>query len=165
MYISCRSYVKILSSPTRTTRRPRDALPSQHGLYSVTLQLVSQRRDESPVRSSWHLFCGNKILVSPPQAVSPRCIFLGAPDQELQPGLLPDAVQPLEAELCQFEVWGRSPFMKTPKSGDWSPSQRKNAKVACYPQVAFSCVSSQMGPRNVNWATSYDGTLTPCSNG
>ncbi len=62
------------------------------------------------------LFCQSEILMSPSQAMDPRLEFSEAPKSELQSGLLPDAVRPLEAELCQFEASGKRPSRKVTES-------------------------------------------------
>ena len=59
------------------------------------------------------------------------------PGQEVSIGLLPDAVRPLEAELCRFVVSGSTPLAKTTKPWCGSPFQRKKLKLVCYPQSDF----------------------------
>ena len=151
-------------------------VPYPTSLYLTRLPHGSRSEEEARPISSIQsaLFCRKGLSMPTLRVPDPKLVFLEAPRQELPIGLLPDAVRPIEAKLRRFEVSGSSPLAKTTNLGpveplvlEWVtlPAERIKSRLLS-PKVTFSCVSSQMEPRNAIWATFCDGTsIDPCSSG
>ena len=147
---------------SRSSLRPYPASPDltqlPHGSSSER-----QVRSLSSLRPALIYWRGFSMLT--PQAADPKLVFLEAPGRELSIGLLPDAVRPLEAKLCRFEVLGSSP--PTKKSWSGSPFQRKKWKVACYPSkwffLVFQAKWDQEMPFGWLFVTTPLSTLAPAA--